>query len=83
MSDAVPITLTVPEIVAPSTGAVMTTVGTDVLTSMLRFAEAERIVSLTCIVKRKVPAVVGVPEMVPVVFSVSPVGSAPLKRLHM
>ena len=79
-----PETLMVPETVAPLTGEVIATVGTGEATLMLKFLEADcAATSFTCTVKEKVPAREGVPEMEPAAFSVSPLGSVPLARLHV
>ena len=72
-----------PETVAPLAGEEMLTVGAGEATRMVKFAEAERpAASFTCTVKGKEPAREGVPEIEPLVFSVSPLGRVPLARLQ-
>ncbi len=74
----------VPETVAPLVGEEIATVGTGEATLMVKLAEAERPApSLTCTVKGKEPASEGVPEREPLAFSVSPLGSVPLRRLQV
>jgi hypothetical protein len=83
-SEATPETETVPDTVEPLAGLEMDTVGAaGVTTSMARLAEAElAAASLTCILKEKVPATVGVPEMAPEEDRVMPAGSVPLESDH-
>ena len=80
VSVALPVRLTVPEIVEPFAGVVILTMGkAEVLILMPRGAEAVAPVeSLTCAVKEEVAATVGVPEMVPLEDTASPTGNEPL-----
>jgi len=83
-SEATPETERVPETVEPLAGEVIDTEGGAGETMlMLRLAEAEALaLSFTTTVKGKVPATVGVPEMVPDELELTPWGKAPLRRLQ-
>jgi hypothetical protein len=84
-SEATPETTTVPETVEPLAGLLIDTVGgAAVTTLMLRFAEAEALaLSFTTTVKGNVPATVGLPEILPALFMVSPLGRVPLETLQV
>jgi hypothetical protein len=84
-SEATPETTTVPETVEPLAGLSIDTVGgAAVTTLMLRFAEAEALaLSFTTTVKGNVPATVGLPEILPALFMVSPLGRVPLETLQV
>jgi hypothetical protein len=74
--------LIVPETVAPFAGDVIATFGVGSTTLIPRLAELELTASRTWTAKRKSPAALGVPEIVPDAFIVSPVGSVPLNKVQ-
>jgi hypothetical protein len=74
--------LIVPETVAPSAGDVIAMLGVGSTTLIPRLAELELTASRTWTAKRKSPAVLGVPAIIPDAFIVSPVGSVPLNKLQ-
>jgi hypothetical protein len=84
-SEAVPETAMVPETVAPLAGLLIETVGAAAATTlMLRFADADVLaLSFTATAKEDDPATVGVPEIIPDVDRLKPVGSAPLESDHV
>jgi hypothetical protein len=84
VSEAVPVTEIVPEIVAPLAGDAMDTEGCGVRTRMERFLDVVfATASLTCTVNGKDPATEGVPEIVPALLSERPFGREPLRTLHV
>jgi len=81
VSEAVPVTLTVPETVAPFAGDVIETESTGLTTLIEKLLEAVCAAeSFTCTVKAKDPRTDGVPVSEPEELSVRPVGSPPLAR---
>src|ERR1700758_2441549 len=79
VSEAVPVTLTVPETVAPFAGEVMVTEAAGFTTLMLKLLDALcAAASFTCTVNGKEPRTEAVPEIVPEELRLRPVGMLPL-----
>ena len=69
---------------AADVGAMLVSVGAGLLTVMLKFCVAAGLTPFEAVtVPLNVPAAVGVPEIVPVLLSVRPVGKAPLVMLNV